>query len=135
MRSKIAAVATAAMLALGLVAFEGSAQAACPVFADQTTPPAFSGNTVGQVSGLAHAMYFVSANVVGGSGLINLLAGAYPGWTKPNGRGFTGTGSTIYVSYVVPAGAPSGSYSDVEVKVLDIDWRTVCSDVFRVHVP
>jgi hypothetical protein len=125
-----------ALLAMGTVALGGSAHAACPVFADQNTQVNQAGSSVAPVSGLAFAQYFVQVSPgAGNATLINLTISANPGFSYSNGqRGFIGTGSTLYVSYIVGPAATVGQYRDVVVQIFNVAGSLVCYDVFRVNV-
>ncbi|MCY1020378.1 hypothetical protein [Pyxidicoccus sp. MSG2] len=125
-----------ALLAMGTVALGSSAHAACPVFADQNTQVSQAGSSVAPVSGLAFAQYFVTVSAGGGTAtLINLSISANPGFSYSNGqKGFTGSGSTIYTSYLVGPAATVGQYRDVIVQIHNVAGQLVCYDVYRVTV-
>ncbi|WP_437817687.1 hypothetical protein [Sorangium sp. So ce1078] len=135
MRAKFAAVAAAALFAVGSVAYEGTAHAACPAFADQSNAQGFPGASIATVSGLAYGTYYVTMSMGGGnSGLLNLTHGVYPGFTQGSAKGFVGSGADIYVSWIVPPSASDGAYRDINIVITNVLGQTVCSDTFRVNV-
>ena len=117
--------------------FAGAAHAACPDLQDQTTPKGAGGLSFAVASGLAYSTYIVQVSTGNGTAAIgNLAITANPGVQWSNGtKGFIGTGADIYVSYFVYPGATSGTYKDVNARIINTAGQVVCSDWFRIYVP
>ncbi|RYZ43210.1 MAG: hypothetical protein EOO71_04590 [Myxococcaceae bacterium] len=125
-----------AMLAFATLVTGTSARAACPTFADQQTQANTAGSASAPVSGLAFAQYFIRVIDGGGTAAVfNFAISAVPGFSYSNGqRGFTGSGSTLYVSYLVGPTAVVGQYRDLVVEIHNSAGQLICSDTFRVTV-
>ncbi|MCP3100189.1 hypothetical protein LZ198_15045 [Myxococcus sp. K15C18031901] len=128
----------AAVSALMLVvAAPGRAEAQCSSWPTNTSvsPSGTFSDTI-NVSGLAAGTYFITSSFSGSAGLINLAFSAVPGFSYSNGqKGFTGTGSTLYLSFIMAAGAVPGSSSTVSMQVLNTLGQVICSSSFVVTVP
>lgn len=124
-------LAASATLAL-LVASPGRAEAVCASWPTNTSvnPGGTFFDTI-SVSGLAYGNYFISASYSGNAGLINLAFSAVPG----NQNGFTGTGSTLYLSFIMAPAAVPGNSSTVSMQVKNILGQVICSASFVVSVP
>ncbi|NMO13645.1 hypothetical protein HPC49_01185 [Pyxidicoccus fallax] len=127
-----------AIAALALVvAAPGRAEAQCTSLPTNTSvsPGSAYMDTI-DVSGLAYGTYYVSASFTGSAGLINLALSAAPGFTNSSGqKGFIGSSTTLYLSFIMASGALPGRYSTVSLHVYNTLGQTVCSSSFVVSVP
>ncbi|WP_426745913.1 hypothetical protein VZQ01_36010 [Myxococcus faecalis] len=113
------------------------AEAQCTSWPTNTTvtPGTSYADTI-NVSGLAYGTYIITASFSGSAGLINLAFSAAPGVSWSNGqKGFIGSSTTLYLSFIMAAGALPGRYSTVTMNVANTAGQTVCSSSFVVGVP
>jgi hypothetical protein len=125
----------AAIMTLALVVTApGRAEALCTSWPTSTSvdPGEFFLDTI-SVSGLASGLYFISVDFSGSASLINLALSAVPGGSYNNGQqGFSGTGSTLYLSFLMWEGETPGSSSTVSIQVKNVLQQVVCSHNFVV---
>ncbi|NTX01858.1 hypothetical protein HUA74_19125 [Myxococcus sp. CA051A] len=119
-----------------VVATPGRADAQCTSWPTNTTvtPGAAYSDTI-NVSGLAYGTYIITASFSGSAGLINMAFSAVPGVSWSNGtKGFIGSSTTMYMSFIMAPGALPGRWSTVTMNVANTAGQTVCSSSFVVFV-
>lgn len=125
----------AAAVAMALVvASPGRADAQCTSWPTNTTVnPGTGYSDIINVSGLAYGTYIITASFSGSAGLINLAFSAAPGVSWSNGtKGFIGSATTMYLSFIMAPGALPGRWSTVNLNVSNVAGQTVCSSSFVV---
>lgn len=101
---------------------------------DTTLTPGSSFSDTITVSGLAYATYYVTTSSTGNAGIINLGVSAVPGFTQGNQKGFVGTGTTLYLSFVMAATAQPQRTSTITTRVYNTLGQTICQSSFVVTV-
>jgi hypothetical protein len=127
------ALVTLAVLAVAAAPIQLQAQ--CTGWPSNTTlTPGSSFSDTISVSGLAFATYYIQTSVTGSAGIINLGITALPGFTQGTQKGFVGTGTTLYLSFVMANTALPGRTSTITSRVYNSAGATVCSNSFVVTV-
>ncbi|MCP3143525.1 hypothetical protein [Pyxidicoccus xibeiensis] len=121
-----------------VVAAPGRADAQCLSWPTNTSvaPNTSYADTI-NVSGLAYGTYYITASFSGSAGLINLAFSAAPGFTNTSTgqKGFIGSATTLYLSFIMAPGALPGRQSTVTMQVINTLGQVVCGSSFVVTVP
>jgi hypothetical protein len=117
-----------------LISSNSSSAATCHFPSDVTIDPGGSFFKFYILSNFASSMYFFNTSTSGDFSPVGLNVQGFPGITTNKGKGFSGTSTTMGVSFFVHPNVQTGSQSYITISVVSLAGQTVCSGTFTITV-